>query len=196
MPFPNFRRGPRRGDLSGQNWFQRNLFRLIGTALPTPGAGTVGSFVDRRRAIARENEIYGPDRMTLPQVPGTIDPGQFTNTPINQTGYIPGINTGSPGTNFGFNYATPNTPGLPDYGQPNPNPTEQQMQSAWNQLFRPATPVARSGPRGGRTTQSAGARTALTGDAAQGFVEGAQWGSGGADAQALMERMRRGGIQR
>jgi hypothetical protein len=150
---------------------------------------------DRRRNERLENQIYGPQR---PNIGGQFEGYGPVETNYNQTGYVPGMGqpfTGQ-GTNFGFNYANPSTPGLPDYGQPNPSPTEQQMQSGWAQLFRPAAPLGPTGPRGGRTHQSAGARTALTGDAAQSFVEGAQQGSGNMEAQRLLAMMGRGLTQR
>lgn len=186
--------GPRRpAPITGENWAGQNRGRLIGTGLGflgVPGASLIGRWVDRRRNERAEDRLHGmpaPYQGPTPSLPGPTP----VQTNFNQTGYIPGVNAPTPG--FGFQYAPVNTPGLADYGSPyNPNPSEGDMRSAWNQLFNPSPAPVRSR----RTSQSAGSRTALEGQAARDFVEGSQWGSRNADAQRLMAMMSRGEIKR
>lgn len=192
--------GRRPAPITGENWAGQNRGRLIGTGLGflgVPGAGLIGRWIDRRRNNRLEDQLHGMPAPYQGGPGGITGPGQ-AQTNYNQTGYIPGLpGSHMPGApNFGFQYGTVNTPGLTDYGNPyNTNPTEGDMQSAWNQLFNPSP--APTGPRRGRRSgQSAGGRTVLEGQAAQDAVEGMQWGSGNAEAQRLLAMMQRGELQK
>lgn len=174
--------GPRRpAPITGEGGVGRNRGRLIGTiagALGIPGASIVGRYYDRRRNERLENQLHGtPQRPVFDQA--GLDLGALTGSgQYNQVGNIPGI--GQPfnpnvGQNFGFQYATPNQPGLTDYGSGyNTNPNQQQMQSAWNQLFNPAqgTPTNQA-----PTSQAAGSNTWLEGQGARDYVDAGRWGT-------------------
>lgn len=154
---------------------------------------------------AQTVEAGGPQLPNGPPARPNFGAPSLDMSAINPQVGNPGVGP-LPINQFGFSYGNaPTGPtmgllGQLNQGTGNPNPSEAQMQAGWAELAgRTQLPnqlpvVNARGPvgRDSRAGQSAGSRTALTGQAAQDFVEGAQWGSGNQSAMNTLAMMARG----